>query len=193
MKVVIDIHALRDIIEDFVIEMSTNVLPDILDELIGDNVLDDDRDAAVMFVSRLIERSCAVGLITAASLYTYMANEVWADRTSDVVLKYVTGYLEEHLTYERSWNRRVVSVSEQWPEALWLQTMHEVHTVGELISDLVVDTLAMMSIFDDPDANRIIEDIDVPFLKLMDRSILSDDELIVDLDSACVVVYVKEK
>lgn len=196
MVVNVDIGEYFTDLEDLAIDLTCNALRNIMEELVGDNLVPADSPEADNYMGHLVERCAMSGLVLAALYNQYSDGDEWLKKIEDWVFDHVNSYFDELITYDGDDQDRqdqaVYSIARSVPEDLDIRSSNDVNTIAELVCDCLSDELAEMSIYQEPIFLDIMDSIDYPLVRVLERKISFDDVITIDLRDRCVLVEVAD-
>lgn len=196
MVVNVDIGEYFTDLEDLAIDLTCNALRNIMEELVGDNLVPADSPEVDNYMGHLVERCAMSGLVLAALYNQYSDGDEWLKKIEDWVFDYVNSYFDELITYDGDDQDRqdqaVYSIARSVPEDLDIRSSNDVNTIAELVCDCLSDELAEMSIYQEPIFLDIMDSIDYPLVRVLERKISFDDVITIDLRDRCVLVEVAD-
>lgn len=196
MIVTVDIGEYFTDLEDLAIDLTCDALGNIMEELIGDNLVPSDSPAVDRYMGRLVEDCALSGLVLAALYNQYSDGDKWLEEIERWVFDYVINYFDSLITYDGDDQDRkdqaVYSISRSVPEDLDIRSSSDVAIIAELTRDCLSDCIAEMSIYQEPIFLDIMDSIDYPLLRVLERKISFDDVITIDLRDRCVLVEVAD-
>lgn len=196
MVISVDIGEYFTDLEDLSIDLTCNALGNIMEELIGDNLVPCDSPDVDRYMGRLVENCAMSGLVLAALYNQYSDSDEWLKKIEDWVYDYVNNYFDDLITYDGDDQDRkdqaVYSISRTIPADLDIRSSSDVATIAELVCDCLSDELAEMSIYQEPIFLDIMDSVDYPLVRVLERKISFDDVITIDLRDRCVLVEVAD-
>lgn len=196
MVISVDIGEYFTDLEDLSIDLTCDALGNIMEELIGDNIVPCDSPEVDNYLGRLVEGFAMSGLILAALYNQYSDGDRWLKEIEDWIYNKVINYFDSLITYDGDDQDRkdqaVHSISRSVPEDLDIRSSSDVATIAELTRDCLSDSIAEMSIYQEPIFLDIMDSIDYPLLRVLERKISFDDVITIDLRDRCVFVEVAD-
>jgi len=194
MVITVDVGEYFTDLEDLAIDLTCDALGNIMEELIGDNLCPADSPEVDKYLGRLVENCAMSGLILAAIYNQYSDDDSWLKVIEDWIYDEVINYFDNLITYDGDDQDRkdqaVYSISRTVPKELDIRSSSDVATIAELARDCLSDSMAEMSIYQEPIFLDIIDSIDYPLLRVLERKISFDDVITIDLRDRCVLVEV---
>ena len=196
MVLTVDIGEYFTDLVDLAIDLTCDALGNIMEELIGDNLVPIGSSTVDNYIGQLVEHCAISGLVLAALYNQYSDGDEWLKEIEEWTYDHVINYFDNLITYDGDDQDRedqaVYSIARSVPEDLDIRSSSDVATIAELTRDCISDSIAEMSIYQDPIFIDIIDSIDYPLLRVLERKLSFDDVITIDLRDRCVLVEVAE-
>ena len=196
MRISVDIGEYFTDLEDLAIDLTCDALGNIMEELIGDNLCPAGCPDVDAYMGKLVEK-CAISSLVLAALYNqYSDGELWLEEIDAAVYDQVINYFDNLITYDGDDQDRkdqaVYSISRSVPRDLDVRSSSDVELIAEMVRDCLSDSLAEMGIYQEDLFLEIMDSIDYPLVRVLERKISFDDVITIDLRDRCVLVEVAD-